>query len=219
MSDVAVEISMFERIGGASPSTVWSRASIGGYVLPDARGSEPCTPQSRADQECSQTLSLRMDGGAEALFRRKGPSAAAAAAYGFKIGELERDACCWCMKGALEESVAEVEARQEIYGCSRSSPIGCATRPAILTIRARSVRDDIAMGDLAGRILGQQEGLPVRGEAIEVSHVVSAHDTAGRLIDENGRGKQYPDLLSAAPHSQNPSSGRPHGCDPGQTML
>ena len=35
---------------------------------------------------------------------------------GFKIGELERDAWLLCMKGALEESVAEVEARQEIYG-------------------------------------------------------------------------------------------------------
>jgi hemoglobin len=34
---------------------------------------------------------------------------------GFKIGERERDAWLLCMRGALEESVADVEARQEIY--------------------------------------------------------------------------------------------------------
>jgi len=75
------------------------------------------------------------------------------------------------------------------------------------------------MGDLAGLILGQQEGLPVPDEAIEVFHVVWAHDTAGRLVDENGRGKHI--RISLPPHCTlrilRPAG--PMGVIQGQTML
>jgi hemoglobin len=33
---------------------------------------------------------------------------------GFKIGELERDAWLLCMRGALEETIADAGARQEV---------------------------------------------------------------------------------------------------------
>jgi hemoglobin len=117
MSDVAVEISMFERIGGASPSTVWSRASIGGYVLPDAKG---IRAMHAANLEPTKNVLKRYlcewMGGPKLYSAEKGHPRLRQRHMGFKISELERDAWLLCMKGALEESVAEDEARQEIYG-------------------------------------------------------------------------------------------------------
>ena len=118
MSDVAVEISMFERIGGAF--TI-DRLVEGFYrrmdVLPDAEG---IRAMHAANLEPTKNVLKRYlcewMGGPKLYSAEKGHPRLRQRHMGFKIGELERDAWLLCMKGALEESVAEVEARQEIYG-------------------------------------------------------------------------------------------------------
>ena len=118
MSDVAVEISMFERIGGAF--TI-DRLVEGFYrrmdVLPEAKG---IRAMHAADLEPTKNVLKRYlcewMGGPKLYSAEKGHPRLRQRHMGFKIGELERDAWLLCMKGTLEESVAEVEARQEIYG-------------------------------------------------------------------------------------------------------
>ena len=118
MSDVAVEISMFERIGGA---LTIDRLVEGFYrrmdVLPEAKG---IRAMHAADLEPTKNVLKRYlcewMGGPKLYSAEKGHPRLRQRHMGFKIGELERDAWLLCMKGALEESVAEVEARQEIYG-------------------------------------------------------------------------------------------------------
>ena len=118
MSDVAVEISMFERIGGA---LTIDRLVEGFYrrmdVLPDAKG---IRAMHAANLEPTKNVLKRYlcewMGGPKLYSAEKGHPRLRQRHMGFKIGELERDAWLLCMKGALEESVAEVEARQEIYG-------------------------------------------------------------------------------------------------------
>jgi hemoglobin len=118
MSDVAVEISMFERIGGA---LTIDRLVEGFYrrmdVLPEAKG---IRAMHAANLEPTKNVLKRYlcewMGGPKLYSAEKGHPRLRQRHMGFKIGELERDAWLLCMKGALEESVAEVEARQEIYG-------------------------------------------------------------------------------------------------------
>ena len=118
MSDVAVEISMFERIGGA---LTIDRLVEGFYrrmdVLPEAKG---IRAMHAADLEPTKNVLKRYlcewMGGPKLYSAEKGHPRLRQRHMGFKIGELERDAWLLCMKGTLEESVAEVEARQEIYG-------------------------------------------------------------------------------------------------------
>jgi hemoglobin len=118
MSDVAVEISMFERIGGA---LTIDRLVEGFYrrmdVLPEAKG---IRAMHAADLEPTKNVLKRYlcewMGGPKLYSAEKGHPRLRQRHMGFKIGELERDAWLLCMKGALEESVAEVEARQKIYG-------------------------------------------------------------------------------------------------------
>jgi len=117
MSDVAVEISMFERIGGA---LTIDRLVEGFYrrmdVLPEAKG---IRAMHAADLEPTKNVLKRYlcewMGGPKLYSAEKGHPRLRQRHRGFKIGEGERDAWLVCMKGALEESVAEVEARQEIY--------------------------------------------------------------------------------------------------------
>ena len=109
MSDVAVEISMFERIGGA---LTIDRLVEGFYrrmdVLPDAKG---IRAMHAANLEPTKNVLKRYlcewMGGPKLYSAEKGRPRLRQRHMGFKIGELER---------ALEEFVAEVEARQEIYG-------------------------------------------------------------------------------------------------------
>ena len=118
MSDVAVEISMFERIGGA---LTIDRLVEGFYrrmdVLPDAKG---IRAMHAANLEPTKNVLKRYlcewMGGPKLYSAEKGHPRLRQRHMGFKIGELERDAWLLCMKGVLEEFVAEVEARQEIYG-------------------------------------------------------------------------------------------------------
>jgi len=86
-------------------------------VLPDAKG---IRAMHAADLELTKNVLKRYlcewMGGPKLYSAEKGHPRLRQRHMGFKIGELERDAWLLCMKGALEESVAEVEARQKIYG-------------------------------------------------------------------------------------------------------
>jgi hemoglobin len=86
-------------------------------VLPDAKG---IRAMHAANLEPTKNVLKRYlcewMGGPKLYSAEKGHPRLRQRHMGFKIGELERDAWLLCMKGALEESVAEVEARQEIYG-------------------------------------------------------------------------------------------------------
>jgi hemoglobin len=118
MSDVAVEISMFERIGGA---LTIDRLVEGFYrrmdVLPEAKG---IRAMHAADLEPTKNVLKRYlcewMGGPKLYSAEKGHPRLRQRHMGFKIGERERDAWLLCMRGALEESVADIEASQEIYG-------------------------------------------------------------------------------------------------------
>ena len=118
MTDVDVEISMFERVGGAVTidrlvEIFYERMD----VLPEAQG---IRAMHQADLGSTKNVLKRYlcewMGGPNLYSAEKGHPRLRQRHMGFKIGELERDAWLLCMKGALEESVAEVEARQEIYG-------------------------------------------------------------------------------------------------------
>jgi hemoglobin len=117
MSHVAVEISMFERIGGA---LTIDRLVEGFYqrmdTLPEAA---VIRAMHAADLGPTKNLLKRYlcewMGGPKLYSVEKGHPRLRQRHMGFKIGTPERDAWLLCMKGALEESVADVEARQEIY--------------------------------------------------------------------------------------------------------
>jgi len=152
--------------------------------------------------------------GAEALFRRKGPSAAAAAAYGLQIGELERDAWLLCMKGALEESVAELRPAGDLRFAREARRLDAQPgRQSSRYGHAASVTT-LRWVILPAEFSASRKVFPFRVKRLR--YLTSFRRTTRRGASSTRMVVEaYPDLLSAAPHSQNPSSGRPHGCDPG----
>jgi hemoglobin len=117
MADVDVKISMFERIGGA---VIIDRLVEAFYrrmdTLQQARviralHREDLEPVKRV---LKQYLS-EWTGGPKLYSVVKGHPRLRQRHMGFKIGEAERDAWLLCMGGALEETVTDVEARQEVY--------------------------------------------------------------------------------------------------------
>ena len=102
MSDVAVEISMFERIGGA---LTIDRLVEGFYrrmdVLPEAKG---IRAMHAADLEPTKNVLKRYlcewMGGPKLYSAEKGHPRLRQRHMGFKIGEQERDAWLHCMCGS-----------------------------------------------------------------------------------------------------------------------
>ena len=117
MTDVDVEISMFERVGGA---VTIDRLVEGFYrrmnTLPEP---ERIRAMHAVDLGPTKNVLKRYlsewMGGPKLYSAEKGHPRLRQRHMGFKIGEQERDAWLLCMKGALEESIADVESRQEIY--------------------------------------------------------------------------------------------------------
>ena len=117
MSDVVVEISMFERIGGALTidrlvESFYRRMD----TLSEAEGIRAmhAVDLGPTKNVLKRYLSEWM-GGPKLYSAEKGHPRLRQRHMGFKIGGQERDAWLLCMKGALEESIADAEARQEIY--------------------------------------------------------------------------------------------------------
>jgi hemoglobin len=117
MTDVDVEISMFERVGGAVTidrlvEIFYERMD----VLPEAQG---IRAMHQADLGSTKNVLKRYlcewMGGPKLYSAEKGHPRLRQRHLGFRIGERERDAWLLCMSGALEETVANEQARHEIY--------------------------------------------------------------------------------------------------------
>ena len=119
MSDVeVVQTSMFERIGGA---VIVDRLVESFYQrmdeLPEAKTIRAMHPQNLGPigSVLKRYLS-EWSGGPKLYSPEKGHPRLRQRHMGFQIGNAERDAWLLCMRGALEETVADGEARQELDG-------------------------------------------------------------------------------------------------------
>jgi hemoglobin len=116
MSDTTVVISMFERIGG----TVTIDRLVESFyqrmdTLPEARG---IRAMHRDDLGSTKQVLKRYlsewTGGPKLYSPEKGHPRLRQRHMGFPIGSAERDAWLLCMRGALDETVADAAAREEL---------------------------------------------------------------------------------------------------------
>jgi hemoglobin len=116
MSDTDVTISMFERIGG---SVTIDRLVESFYrrmdTLPEARIIRVMHPDDLGStkQVLKRYLS-EWTGGPKLYSPEKGHPRLRQRHLGFSIGNAERDAWLACMRGALQETVADEAARAEL---------------------------------------------------------------------------------------------------------
>lgn len=117
MADADVTVSMFERIGGAVAidrlvESFYCRMD----TLPEAKTIRDMHP---VELEPIKTVLKRYlcewSGGPKLYSVEKGHPRLRQRHMGFAIGEPERDAWLLCMRGALDEVVADDAARQELY--------------------------------------------------------------------------------------------------------
>ncbi|WGJ13217.1 group II truncated hemoglobin [Methylocapsa sp. D3K7] len=118
MTNVDVETSMFERIGGAV--TIDRLVEIFYEKMDALPEAQEIRAMHQADLSSTKTLLKRYlcewMGGPKLYSAEKGHPRLRQRHLGFRIGERERDAWLVCMSGALEETVTDMKARQEIYG-------------------------------------------------------------------------------------------------------
>ena len=115
MSDTAVA-SMFERIGG---EVTIDRLVESFYrrmdVLPEAQGIRAMHAQDLVPiKQVLKRYLTEWTGGPKLYSVEKGHPRLRQRHMGFSIGNAERDAWLLCMRGALEETVADGAARQEL---------------------------------------------------------------------------------------------------------
>jgi hemoglobin len=118
MSEVDAEISMFERIGGA---VVIDRLVEAFYrrmdALPEARTIRAMhAPDLGPVKTVLKRYLTEWTGGPKLYSPEKGHPRLRHRHMGFAIGNSERDAWLLCMRGALEETIADVRARGELDG-------------------------------------------------------------------------------------------------------
>jgi hemoglobin len=116
MSDTAVVVSMFERIGG---TVAIDRLVESFYrrmdTLPEAAGIRAMHPADLAStKQILKRYLSEWTGGPKLYSPEKGHPRLRQRHIGFAIGSSERDAWLLCMRGALAEIVADDAARQEI---------------------------------------------------------------------------------------------------------
>jgi hemoglobin len=116
MSEVATEISMFERIGGAVTidrlvEAFYTRMD----TLPEANTIRAMhAPDLGAVKNVLKRYLSEWTGGPKLYSPEKGHPRLRQRHMGFAIGNAERDAWLLCMRGALEETVADDNARNEL---------------------------------------------------------------------------------------------------------
>jgi hemoglobin len=117
MTNVDVEISMYERVGGAV--TIDRLVEIFYEKMDALPEAKEIRAMHHADLRSTKKLLKRYlcewMGGPKLYSAEKGHPRLRQRHLGFRIGEHERDAWLLCMSGALEETVADVKARHEIY--------------------------------------------------------------------------------------------------------
>jgi hemoglobin len=116
MSEVDVKLSMFDRIGGAVSVDRLVEAFYRRMdALPEARVIRAMHGRDLAPVKSVLKRYLsEWTGGPQLYSPEKGHPRLRQRHIGFPIGDAERDAWLLCMRGALEESVADADARQEI---------------------------------------------------------------------------------------------------------
>lgn len=118
MAEAETAVSMFERIGGAP--TI-ERLVDGFYArmdtLPEARTIRAMhAPDLGPVKEVLRRYLGEWMGGPKRYSAERGHPRLRQRHMGFPIGNEERDAWLLCMRGALDETVADAAAREEIYG-------------------------------------------------------------------------------------------------------
>lgn len=116
MSDVAVELSMFERIGGA---VVIDRLVESFYyrmdTLPEATIIRVMhAPDLGPVKSVLKRYLSEWTGGPKLYSPEKGHPRLRQRHMGFAIGNAERDAWLLCMRGAMAETIKDDSARQEL---------------------------------------------------------------------------------------------------------
>ena len=116
MSEVAAETSMFERIGGA---VVVDRLVEAFYrrmdVLPEAMTIRAMhAPNLGPVKNVLKRYLSEWTGGPKLYSPERGHPRLRQRHMGFAIGNAERDAWLLCMRGAIEETIADGHARQEL---------------------------------------------------------------------------------------------------------
>lgn len=118
MSDTVEVVPMFERLGGA---VVIDRLVEAFYRRMETLAEAEGIRNMHAD-DLSQTKHVlkryltEWTGGPKLYSVEKGHPRLRQRHMGFAIGNSERDAWLLCMRGALEETVADAAARDEVYG-------------------------------------------------------------------------------------------------------
>jgi hemoglobin len=116
MSDVETKLTPFARIGGA---VTIDRLVEAFYQRMD-RLTEAGTIRAMHPQDLGSTKNVLKRylgewlGGPKLYSAERGHPRLRQRHMGFRIGEMERDAWLLCMRGALEEHVADAGARQEV---------------------------------------------------------------------------------------------------------
>ncbi len=117
MTDVDVKIPMFERIGGAF---VVDRLVEAFYervdALPEARTIRAMHgPDLTPTKHVLKRYLTEWTGGPKLYSVEKGHPRLRQRHIGFQIGTAERDAWLLCMRGALELTIEDTGAREELY--------------------------------------------------------------------------------------------------------
>lgn len=116
MSEVAAQLSMFERIGGAVAidrlvEAFYKRMDS----LPEAETIRAMhAPDLGPVKNVLKRYLSEWTGGPKLYSTEKGHPRLRQRHMGFPIGNAERDAWLLCMRGSLEETIADAGARQEI---------------------------------------------------------------------------------------------------------
>lgn len=118
MAQAETAVSMFERIGGAPTierlvDAFYARMD----TLPEARTIRAMHAPDRGPvKEVLRRYLGEWMGGPKRYSAERGHPRLRQRHMGFPIGNEERNAWLLCMRGALDETVADVAAREEIYG-------------------------------------------------------------------------------------------------------
>ena len=118
MSEETATVTMFERLGGA---VVIDRLVEAFYArmdtLPEAQGIRDMhAPDLGNTKAVLKRYLTEWTGGPKLYSVERGHPRLRQRHMGFPIGNGERDAWLLCMRGALDETVADAAARDEIYG-------------------------------------------------------------------------------------------------------
>jgi len=118
MTEVEAVVSMFERIGGAPTidrlvESFYARMDR----LPEAEVIRAMhAPDLGPTKDVLKRYLGEWMGGPKHYSAERGHPRLRQRHMGFAIGDAERDAWLLCMRGALEETIEDADARQEIYG-------------------------------------------------------------------------------------------------------